>query len=92
MVVWCRGDYSIFAGARGEASMPGAGGGIKSGIYLEGDESGEVTGFGGRVQLSGKGGVGPLSKSAEDDMRFNLLPDAPKPPRGPGLRVFEGPR
>jgi hypothetical protein len=83
-----KGDYSIFAGARGEASGPGASGGIKSGLYLEGNNGG-VTEVGGRVSLEAKAGFGKLSKSASDDMKFNLLPDPPKASRGPGLKAFD---
>lgn len=82
-----RGDYSVFAGARGEASAPGLSGGVKSGLYLEGDNGG-VTGMGGRVNLSGKAGAGKFSQSAGDDMKFNLLPETPKPSRGPRLRSY----
>jgi tetratricopeptide (TPR) repeat protein len=85
-----KGDYSIFAGARAEASGPGMGGGIKSGLYMEGDNGG-VTGIGGRVSLDAKAGFGKLSKSASDDMKFNLLPDPPKAPRGSRLKTFNPP-
>jgi len=83
-----KGDYSVFAGARMEASGPlGASGGIKSGLYLEGDNAG-VTEFGGRVGIEGKAGYGKFSKSGSDDMKFNLLPEPPTPPRGPRLKSF----
>lgn len=82
-----KGDYSIFAGARAEASGPGLSAGIKSGLYLEGDNGG-VTEFGGRVGLDGKAGFGKLAKSGSDDMKFNLLPEPPTAPRGPRLKTF----
>jgi hypothetical protein len=84
-----KGDYSVFAGARMEASGPGgASAGIKSGLYIEGDNGG-VTEFGGRVGLDAKAGFGKLSKSASDDMKFNLLPEPPTAPRGPRLKAFD---
>jgi hypothetical protein len=82
-----KGDYSVFAGARGEASAPGLSGGVKSGLYLEGD-SGGVTGMGGRVNMSAKAGISKLSASAGDDMKFNLLPETPRPSRGPRLSPY----
>jgi tetratricopeptide (TPR) repeat protein len=82
-----RGDYSIFAGARGDASAPGLSGGVKSGLYLEGDAGG-VTGMGGRVNISGSAGVGKLSRSGGDDMKFNVLPETPRPSRGPRLSAY----
>ena len=54
---------------------------------MEGNNGG-VTEIGGRVSLDAKAGFGKLSKSASDDMKFNLLPDPPKAPRGPGLKTF----
>jgi tetratricopeptide (TPR) repeat protein len=81
------GDYTVFAGARAEANAPGVKGGIKSGLYLQGDNGG-VTGVGGRVTLDGSLGYGKLSKSAGDDMKFNLLPEPPAATRGPALRAF----
>ncbi|HEY7739557.1 MAG TPA: hypothetical protein VIB01_02975 [Steroidobacteraceae bacterium] len=81
------GDYSIFAGARGEASGPGMGGGVKSGFYLEGGPAG-VKEMGGRVNMSAKAGFGQLAQSAGDDMKFNILPSTPKASRGPALKSF----
>ncbi len=67
--------------------MPDASGGIKSGLYIEGDNGG-VRELGGRVGLDAKAGFGKLSTSASDDMKFNLLPEPPKAPRGPRLKTF----
>jgi tetratricopeptide (TPR) repeat protein len=85
-----KGDYSIFAGARGEASGPGMGGGVKSGLYLEGGPEG-VREMGGRVNMSAKAGFGQLAQSAGDDMKFNILPSTPKASRGPALKSFRAP-
>jgi hypothetical protein len=87
-----RGDWTIFAGAKGSIGSSGFGVSEKAGIYVKGNAHEGIKDAGGRVSVdaSGKGTEFQVSKS--DTMDFSIMPSPKTPTLGPSLRPFGGPQ
>lgn len=84
-----KGDWSVFAGAKGSASAArGPGVSEKAGIYASGNARDGLTDLGGRVSLDAAGKSSEFAISKSDSMDFSIMPSPTPPVRGPGLRHF----
>jgi hypothetical protein len=89
---WDGSHSTLFVGSQGDVNAGGkflnVKAGAKSGVYVEFDH-GQLYDMGGRVDIAAGGQAGPIKRTfGEDSMKFSLMPDIPKPARGPQLLNF----
>jgi tetratricopeptide (TPR) repeat protein len=86
-----KGDWSLFAGAKVSGSVGGSGGSLKDGIWIKGSADGTISELGGKIAAETTMRTPEFSVSSPaDEMVFNLLPEPPKPKRGPAIPAFRG--
>ena len=86
-----KGDWSLFAGAKVSGSVGGSGGSLKDGIWIKGSADGTIGEVGGKIAAETTMRTPEFSvNSPADEMVFNLLPEPPKPKRGPAIPAYRG--
>lgn len=86
------GEWSLFMGPRVGGSIGGSGASFKDGLWVKAAADGTITELGGRVSADAtlRTPRGDSLNAPVDDMVFNLLPEPPKPQRGPRIKAFRG--
>lgn len=86
------GEWSLFMGPRAGGSIGGSGGTLKDGIWVKAAADGTITELGGKIAAESTMRLpgGESISAPVDEMVFNLLPEPPKPVRGPRLKAFRG--
>ncbi len=85
------GEWSLFMGPKVSGAIGGSGGSFKDGIWVKAQANGTITELGGKVAADASmGASGHTLNAPVDEMVFNLLPEPPKPKRGPAMRSYRG--
>lgn len=86
------GERSPFMGPKVSGSIGGSGGSFKDGLWIKAAADGTLTELGGKVAAEAtlRTPRGDSLNAPVDEMGFNLLPEPPKPQRGPRLKAYRG--